>query len=265
MPVPRYQEIATTLREKIENGDLEPGAQLPTEMELAREYDTARNTIRDAIAQLKVLQLLETRPGKGTFVVEKPEPFFITLTLEPATGFPGGEGEAWVAEVAKFGREASASAPNVEIKTGDVEKAYALGVDPSESLIGRHQQRYISDRKGDPIPWSLQTSYYPLSFVERGATRLLRNEDIPEGTGAYLEETLQIKQASYKDGISVRAPDKVETEFFNLPPGGGVQVFEHRRTTVDQAGTPCRHTISIYRTDRNILLIEQDIAIDGDR
>ncbi|MFD0685386.1 GntR family transcriptional regulator [Actinomadura fibrosa] len=259
MPSPRYQEIADTLRDKIERGELTPGQQLPTEKELANEYETARNTIRDAIAQLKVLQLLETRPGKGTFVVEKPEVFRVTLTPEAKTGFSGGEGEAWIAEVGKTGRKATASKPNVEIKTGDLPKAKALGVDPDESLIGRHQQRFITDRDGTPIPWSLQTSYYPFSFIERGAVKLLRNEDIEEGTVAYLLETLQIRQASYRDGLSVRAPDKVETEFFNLPPGGGVQVFEHRRTTYDGDGVPCRHTITTYRTDRNIFVIEAEM------
>ncbi|TDD76720.1 GntR family transcriptional regulator [Actinomadura rubrisoli] len=264
MPSPRYQEIADTLREKIEHGDLTPGEQLPTEKELANEYDTARNTIRDAIAQLKVLQLLETRPGKGTYVVEKPEVFRVTLTPEQKTGFSGGEGEAWIAEVSKVGRRATASKPNVEIKTGDRAKASALRVDSDESLIGRHQQRFITNSDGTPIPWSLQTSYYPFSFVERGATKLLRNEDIVEGTVAYLQATLGIKQASYRDGLSVRAPDKVETDFFNLPPGGGVQVFEHRRTTYDTDGTPCRHTITTYRTDRNIFVIEAEMPADDE-
>ena len=41
----------------------------------------------------------------------------------------------------------------------------------------RHQERFIDDEL-----WSMQTSYYPMTFVERGATKLLAVEDLKEGT-----------------------------------------------------------------------------------
>ena len=45
------------------------------------------------------------------------------------------------------------------------------------------KERYI-----DGTPWSMQTSFYPMEFVERGAVRLTTPEDIEEGTVQYLAE-----------------------------------------------------------------------------
>lgn len=260
MPNPRYLEIAADLRSKIENQELKEGEQLPTEKELARDYDAARNTIRDAIGVLKTRQILETQPGRGTFVVKKPVMYQITLTPNAETGFSGGEGQAWIAEVRQQNREATTSRPIVEIQAAGSFRAAALGVDPDESLVGRHQERFIDD-----TPWSLQTSYYPLSFVDQGASKLLRNEDIEPGTVAYLEKTLGIRQASYRDEILVRQPDKREIAFFNLPDPGSVQVFEHRRTALTTENVPFRYTMTVFPTDRNTFVIEADLPLDEGR
>ncbi|GLW65406.1 transcriptional regulator [Actinomadura rubrobrunea] len=264
MPTPRYEEIAADLREKIREGHLRPGQQLKTEKELAAEYGAARNTIRDAITRLKALRLLETRPGRGTFVVQPPEIFRITLTPEEDTGFSGGEGKAWVREARKQERKAATSPPVVEIQQADKLKGEALDIPEGGDLVGRHQRRYISDKDGNSIPWSMQTSYYPFEFVERGATELMRPKDIEEGAMSYLEEKLGIRQAAYKDVLRVRPPDENETKFFDLPPEGSVQIVEHRRTAYDVDGRPCRYTITVYPTDRNEFVIEAKLPLVDD-
>jgi DNA-binding transcriptional MocR family regulator len=45
MASPMYQLIAQDLRERIESGELPPGEQLPTELELRARYGAARNTV----------------------------------------------------------------------------------------------------------------------------------------------------------------------------------------------------------------------------
>ena len=66
--------------------------------------------------------------------------------------------------------------------------------------------RYIDD-----VPWSLQTSFYLMDFITKGATRLLMAEDITEGAVRYLAETIGVKQVGYRDWITVRAPDANDT------------------------------------------------------
>ena len=83
MAQPMYQQIAEDLRSEIESGILKPGAQLPTEIELRDQYDASRNTVRDAIKRLTSQGLVETRPGQGTFVTRKIDPFVTVLTGGP--------------------------------------------------------------------------------------------------------------------------------------------------------------------------------------
>jgi len=99
MPEPMYRQIAEDLRGKIEMGEIAQGAQLPTEIELMEQYDASRNTVRDAIKLLTARDLVETRPGQGTFVVERINPFVTTLTEDPVTSRGGGEQNVYIAEV----------------------------------------------------------------------------------------------------------------------------------------------------------------------
>src|SRR5215469_2399832 len=99
MAEPLYRQIADDLRAKIESGELTQGSQLATEAELKDQYNASRNTVRDAIKWLITLGLVETRPGQGTFVVEKINPFVTTLTEDPETGRGGGEQGVYIAEV----------------------------------------------------------------------------------------------------------------------------------------------------------------------
>src|SRR5580693_923012 len=83
MADPMYRKIAEDLRTQIESGALQPGQKLRTEIELRDHYDASRNTVRDAIKWLTSLGLVETRPGQGTFVVQKIQPYINTLTPDP--------------------------------------------------------------------------------------------------------------------------------------------------------------------------------------
>ena len=90
-----------------------------------------------------------------------------------------------------------------------------------------------------------------MKFVADGASDLITAADMPNGAVRYIEETLGIKQAGWRDKITVRAPDAIEAKFFNLPDDGRVAVFEIRRTAFDESGTPMRQTVTVYPADRN--------------
>lgn len=247
MAEPMYRRIADDLRRQIESGELPPGAQLQTELELRESYDASRNTIRDAIKWLTTRGLIETRPGQGTFVVEQIVPFVTTLTGIPEMS--SGEGPAYNEEVAALFRSPSSTSPRVEIQEAG-QTLPELGLAGHEQVVSRHQERSI-----DGTPWSLQTSFYSMKLVRDGASRLIQAGDIAEGSVAYLENTLGIKQAGYRDSITVRAPDSIESRFFRLPDDGHISVIEVRHTAFDEQGTPVRLTISVYPTDRNVFAV----------
>lgn len=244
-----YRQIADDLRRKIESGDYAPGDQLPTEIELRELYGNAsRNTVRDAVKSLTTRGLVETRPGHGTFVVEKIDPFITALDI--ASGFGVESNSVYDSLVRAERRRPRVDDPRVEIQkaTGDIARELRLSV--GEQVVSRHQERFI-----DETPWSLQTSFYPMSYVTRGAVDLIKAEDMPAGVVAYLQQALNIKQAGWRDKITVRPPDRSEAAFFRLPDDGRIAVFENHRTSYDESGKPLRLTVTVYPADRNQFVV----------
>jgi GntR family transcriptional regulator len=248
-PPPMYQQIAEELRRQIESGELEPGQQLPTELELRETHDASRNTVRDAIKRLISLGLVVTKPGQGTFVTRKIDPFVTVLTQEAETGLGGGEGVTYLSQVARDKRIPKVSGLKVEIQTAPAEIRKRLGLFEGDQVVLRHEERFI-----DGIRWSLQTSSYPLSFVTDGnASRLQTAQNIEEGTVQYLEDVMGLKQTSYQDWITARSPNDGEQKFFSIAHDG--TVFEIFRTAYDQAGAPMRVTVTIFPADRNQFIV----------
>jgi GntR family transcriptional regulator len=245
---PMYHRIAEDLQAKIESGKLRSGAQLPTELELREQYDASRNTIRDAIKRLISLGLVETKPGQGTFVVQKIDPFVTTLTGKPSAA-PDGSA-MYLSSVSEEHRKAEIGPVRVEIQAPSEEVTSRLRIASSTQVISRHQQRFI-----DEIPWSLQTSFYPMGFVTSGkAPRLLMAEDILEGAVEYLRETMGISQVGYRDWITARSPDQNEQVFFRIP--HDATVFVIFRTGFDETGTPMRVTETVFPADRNQFIVD---------
>jgi GntR family transcriptional regulator len=243
-----YRQIAEDLRRKIESGVFKPGAQLPTEDELMATYKASRNTVRGAVNQLTTPGLVYTLQGKGTFVTEQVNPIVTTLTTDPETGRGGGEGLVYTAEVARSGRRATTRETIVQLLGANAKVADSLGIAEGDSVIIRHEQRFVDD-----LPWSLQTSYYPMSLAD-SAPRLLTAGSIEGGAVGYLADC-GIQQAGYRDAIEVRALEQAEADFLQLPVDGPVQVIEIYRVAFDQGVNRVRLTITIYRADSNRFLI----------
>jgi GntR family transcriptional regulator len=243
-----YRQIADDLRGKIESHEIAPGSQLPTEIELMEQYGASRNTVRDALKLLTTRGLIETRPGQGTFVVEEIIPFVSTLTGPPDAQVT--ETPVYLAEAEPRDVKLTASGVRVEIQQATQVTADALRISPGEQVVSRHQQRFI-----DGAPWSLQTTFYPMSLVQHGATKLLLATDIGEGAVKYLAHECGIKQVGYRDSIAVRAPDENEAAFFKLPSDGRISVFEIYRLGFGADGHRFRLTITVYAADRNRFLV----------
>jgi GntR family transcriptional regulator len=243
---PMYVQIAEDLRRQIDSGSLERGSQLLTEAELGERYEASRNTIRDAIKRLISMGLVETRPGQGTFVTKRIDPFVTTLSRG------GGEGAAYLSQVSEGHRTPYVTTPKVEIQTPSETIAKRLRIGLASQVVSRHEARYVDD-----IPWSLQTSFYPMEFILEGATRLLNPEDISEGAVSYLGDSLGLRQAGYRDWITARPPDDNEQAFFGI--SHDLTVFVIFRTAFDQNKKPMRVTVTVYPTDRNQFIVD-----DGD-
>lgn len=85
-PIPRYIQLATMFRRRIETGQWKVGEQIPTVDALAAETGVARATLRQALGMLEKEEMIERLRAKGTFVRRRPRDQ-MWLTME--TNFAG--------------------------------------------------------------------------------------------------------------------------------------------------------------------------------
>lgn len=61
--------ILEDLKKRILVGEYHVNEKLPTERELAQQYDTSRIPVREALQQLSEMGIVQTTPGSGTIVI----------------------------------------------------------------------------------------------------------------------------------------------------------------------------------------------------
>ncbi len=63
-----YEQIVNQIEQRILKGDLHVGDQLPAERDLCEQFGVSRTAVREAVKALRQKGLLETYPGRGTFI-----------------------------------------------------------------------------------------------------------------------------------------------------------------------------------------------------
>src|SRR2546427_10760939 len=90
--VPRYHRIAEALRERIQDGELPPGARLDNQRQLARSFGVTLMPLRQALELLEREHLITRRHGLGTFVAA-PSVDYDILQLRRFAGDLSAKGE----------------------------------------------------------------------------------------------------------------------------------------------------------------------------
>jgi GntR family transcriptional regulator, transcriptional repressor for pyruvate dehydrogenase complex len=66
-----YEEVSRQIIEMISSGQWKPGERIMGELELSRQFQVSRNSIRESIKALELVGILESRTGIGTFVADQ--------------------------------------------------------------------------------------------------------------------------------------------------------------------------------------------------
>ncbi|MHB1652845.1 MAG: FadR/GntR family transcriptional regulator [Desulfitobacteriaceae bacterium] len=77
-----YEEVIQQLKDAITQGELKPGDRLPSERELASEFNVSRVTIRQALTVLETLGLIIRKVGGGTYSVHTNNDFEVAKLVE---------------------------------------------------------------------------------------------------------------------------------------------------------------------------------------
>lgn len=245
---PLWEDVADGLRSLIASGKYGPDEALPSESELAGEYDVSRDTVRRALGKLTEQGLIT--PGKGrrgrkvrtsnplTFYAVKSESTD-RVAERRATGV-----DAWVADAKDQGRHAAQDIA-VAIEEARPDIAGRLGLPAGQLVAVRRRLRTI-----DGDPHNLNDTYYPRDISEN--TLIENPADIPQGVIAYMAE-LGYVQDQYRDDLGTRMPTPGEAERLQIPPG--VPVLVQYRTGYMQE-RPVKVTLTIWPGDRTSLVYD---------
>jgi GntR family transcriptional regulator, transcriptional repressor for pyruvate dehydrogenase complex len=61
-------EVARRLLDLFTSGSIEPGTRLPSERQLAATLEVGRSAVREALAALEIIGIVDVRPGSGTYL-----------------------------------------------------------------------------------------------------------------------------------------------------------------------------------------------------
>ncbi|NUS15027.1 MAG: GntR family transcriptional regulator [Streptomyces sp.] len=219
---PKYQRIASGLRQDIEAGRYGPGDRLPGENDLMAEHGVARMTARQALAVLQAEGVAEARKGAGVFVREF-RPIRRRGIERLAREQWGGGRSVWEADVAE--RE-------LTVEVGEIAEAEAP--DAVAAVLGTgavwlRRRRFVLEGK----PVLLSVSYFPADLV--AGTRVTAEDTGPGGVYARLAE-LGHGPVRFREEIRSRMPSADEARRLSLAAGTPVVLVCRTAFTAD--GSP---------------------------
>lgn len=247
------RRIAADLRERIRDGRLAPGAEMPSESELAAEYDTTGKTARTALRILRDEGLITT--GQGRRAIVRPQgQVGITVTgsnyrRHRSLGVPGFNGQAL-----EQGQRPRQEIREVTRTAAPADVAARLDLDEGSSVTVRRLTFWLDD-----IPVALHDSWFPADLA--AGTAIDRPRRIRGGAHAVIEDPhgpIARHIARSVDEITGRMPTPDETRLLRLPPG--VPVFRILRTVYDTEGQPVEVQDSIAASDRHRFRYEVDMS-----
>jgi len=146
--VPLYQQLVNEIRNQILTGTLKANDRLLTEIELSKEYDISRITVRKAIEMLVEEEILVKKQGIGTFVAEKK----LTRSVNGFMGFT----QSCETEGRKTGTKLL-RADLIDPTLTDIEQ---LHLEENEKVI-----RIVRLRSCDDVPVIIEENHFPQKYA----------------------------------------------------------------------------------------------------
>lgn len=194
------EQVAQQLTKRLQQGELPPGAKLPTEAALALQLQVSRTVVREAVARLKSQGLLISRQGSGVYVNAQPPVAALRFDARHASSRQAVRQmvelrRALEAEVAALAaqRRTAAQMRRVVQASAALDKAVAAGGDGVVEDVALH--RRIAEAAGNPF--LIDTLDYLAQFLH-GATRVTRAN---EARRADFAQQVQREHASIVEAI----------------------------------------------------------------
>ncbi len=216
--LPLYEQIKLLITRGLANGEWHPGAAIPSEMELARRYQVSQGTVRKAIDELVMENMLVRRQGKGTFVA--------TLTDD-------GTNYRFLNLLTLDGRKEHPSSNFIGFQRGkaDAQVAKRLGIRSGSALV---VLRRVLDFAGKPVVYD--DIRLPAALLKGISSAMIEDHvNAHKGTLYSLYETrYQIRIISAQERIRATVADEISAPLLNVALGSPLLCVERVAFTYDK-------------------------------
>jgi GntR family transcriptional regulator len=225
--VPRYHQIARTLRERIVASGQGPGERLDNQRSLAREFGVTLMTLRQALDLLERDGLIARRHGLGTFVA-RPTIDYDILHLRALAG-----------DLSALGEDVGTRFLGSRFTIAEHGVTEPLGL-PERAMVFVLERLRLVD--GEPV--SVQTSYLPGALGEDISKADLAVTPLRQ----VLTHKLGIEITAARETVSaVPLPRAAARELGCRP---GVAAFRSDRVSVGPDGAPVVYDLVFIPGDR---------------
>jgi GntR family transcriptional regulator len=224
--LPLYIHIQDTLYQQIRLGKLPPGAQVPSEHELAAQFNVSRMTARKALDGLIAKGYLFRQQGKGTFVNDD----LVNYGLSTMLSFSRTLRARGYDVVTQVLRQEVIPAPSSVIEK--------LNLRPESQVVLVRRLRLVEGR-----PVAIHTAYMDYRLYAPVLQIDLSQESLLET----IERLCGIRVAFSKDTVRAALVSPEDTELLEIPAGS--PVLEVEGVAYSENGQPTRLSRAVYRGD----------------
>lgn len=225
-----FQEVAQQIAQRVHEGTYVTSQKLPSDYDLAEEFQCSRLTVRKAIDLLIGQNLLVKEKGKGTYVMKQPK-------IQSGSG-----GLQSFTETAKIqGKKTRTEVLHIEtVKELPIEIGQLFGDYAKEPIVYLVRLRYFDDE-----PMTVENLYVLKRYLQEGTAEL---------TKAQLESSLyQVIEANIEIGYSHQEVEAVKSpadiaKLLQVPQEEPMLLVHSM--TYSASAKPILYDISYYRADK---------------
>lgn len=235
--LPLYQQMANEIKAQIASGDLKENERMMAEMELSRQYNVSRITVRKALELLAEEDVLIKRQGVGAFVAGKK----LVRNMDSVMGFTSTcemNGQIATSELLSAGLD--------KARPSDVR---LFGIQEQENVLSVRRLRFC-----DGVPVMVEEVRFPRSFAA------LLSEDLT-GSLHRLLEARGLKLVKGVKNIGICYASKEEARLLGVPENAALLI--QRDISYDQTDAVVYRSKSVVNADRYSCTVT--LYMDGNR
>lgn len=227
-PQPLYEQIKEYILYRINAGEWTANTRIPSERDLAEQFDVSRVTVGKALQELVRAGHLNVQIGKGTYVSDAP----MKQQIETLTSF--------TEEMRLRGQTTTSRVLQACVVSASADVAEVLNIPIGADVVELQRVRYVNNR-----PMAIECA----SVVATLCPAILEHHDFAhESLYTVLREDYDLVLIAAEQTFEARAATTHEAQHLGI--AAGAPVLAIHRVTYNAVDEACEEVKSVYRGDR---------------